>query len=79
MQRFHYWPAVFLVEVEALFGGRALRPLLQHVGQILSGMLASGEIQPDPTSFADGYDSAGEHSRAFRCKVYIAGRIPVEG
>jgi hypothetical protein len=26
MQLFHYWSAVFLMEVEALFGGHALRP-----------------------------------------------------
>src|SRR5207247_6157625 len=42
-------------------------------------MLAPGEIQPDPVSLADGYDSAGEHSRPFRCNVHIARRTPIQG
>ena len=55
------------------------RPLLQHGGQVLSGMLAPCEIQPDPMSFANGYDAAGEHSRTFRGNVRVARRIPVQG
>src|SRR5580692_4122136 len=57
---------------------QARRALLQDVRQILSGMLATGEVQPDPMSFADGYDSAGEHSRPFRGEVRIARRIPIQ-
>ena len=42
-------------------------------------MLAPGEIQPDPISLADGYDSAGEHSRPFCGNVHIARRTPIQG
>src|ERR1700678_2530219 len=40
-------------------------------------MLAPGEIQPDSISFADGYDSSGEHSRPLRGNVHIARRAPI--
>ena len=42
-------------------------------------MLAAGEIHPDPAPFGNGYDSTGKYSRAFRGKVRVAGRIPVQG
>src|SRR5580700_11982722 len=41
-------------------------------------MLAPGEIQPDSISFADGYDSSGEHSRPLRGYVHIARRAPIQ-
>src|SRR5882672_8276067 len=41
-------------------------------------MLAPGEIQTDPISLADGYDSAGEPSPPFRGNVHIARSIPVQ-
>src|SRR5271169_2393278 len=44
---------------------RPLGPLLQHVGEVLAGMLASGEVQPNLPTLAGGHDAAGEHAGAF--------------
>ena len=48
--------------------------VLAAVGEGAILALAAGEIQPDPTSFADdGYDAAGEHSRTAPDKRTIVG------
>jgi hypothetical protein len=44
---------------------RPLGPPLQHVGEVLAGMLAAGEVQRNLTALAGGHDAAGEHARAF--------------
>src|SRR5216683_1847612 len=44
---------------------RPLGPLLQHLGEVLAGMLASGEVQRDLPALAGGHDAAGEYARAF--------------
>jgi len=41
-------------------GGPAVGPLLQHVGEVLAGMLASGEVQRNLPTLAGGYDAAGD-------------------
>jgi hypothetical protein len=48
-----------LNERACLFG-----PLLQHVGEVLAGMLASGEVQRNLPTLAGGHDAAGEYTRA---------------
>jgi hypothetical protein len=48
--------------------------LFQHLGQILAGVLASGEIQRDPARLDDPHQPAGEHSGPLRGDI----RIPVQ-
>src|SRR4029077_16224842 len=44
--------------------GRVLGTLLQHLGKVLAGMLASGEVQRNLPTLAGGHDAAGEYTRA---------------
>src|SRR6266851_677960 len=39
---------------------RVLGPLLQHVGDVLASMLASGEVQRNLPALAGGHDAAGD-------------------
>jgi len=47
--------------------GRARRfgPLLQHLGEVLAGMLGSGEVQRDLAALPGRHDAAGEHTPGF--------------
>src|SRR5215470_8671523 len=44
---------------------RVLGTLLQHVGEVLAGMLASSEVQRNLAALAGGHDAAGKHAPAF--------------
>jgi hypothetical protein len=46
------------------WAGRVFDTLLQHVGDVLAGVLAAGEVQRDLPTLAGGHDAAGEHTRA---------------
>ena len=43
---------------------QVLGTLLQNLGKVLAGMLASGEVQRNLPTLAGGHDAAGEYARA---------------
>src|SRR5260370_41375532 len=43
---------------------QVLGTLLQNLGKVLAGMLASGEVQRNLPTLAGGHNAAGEYARA---------------
>jgi hypothetical protein len=44
---------------------QVLRPLFQHIGDVLAGVLAPGEVQGDLLALPGRNNAAGEHAGAF--------------
>ena len=53
-----------------------LGPLREHLGQVLSGMLAAGEEERDPAPLARGHDARGEDPGALRAPSRAARQRP---